>query len=140
MTNSILVLVFLILGALEATVFPLPLSLPLFIALVVHNKGEMMYPVAVVLGVYLDIMLLRPIGVTSVFFLGVTFLCFLYQRKYEVVTLPFVLLSSFFFSLCYLLTFHSSHIFLKSIVCIGFSVVSFYLVQQIQKRKETKRK
>jgi len=93
MKNLILFTSFILALLLEVTVVRLPLVLFLLLILFVRKKNPEIFVFALFIGILLDILNLQRIGITSMFFLALLFLVHLYDRKYEINTLPFVLIS-----------------------------------------------
>lgn len=86
---------------LEGTVTFLPVTLLLLIFLTVKKRETWIFPLAFLSGIFLDMFYLNNLGLTSLFFLTLVFLIFLYERKF-VISSPFFVL---FFSLIAGLTF-----------------------------------
>lgn len=80
---------------LEGTLTYLPITLLLLIFLTVQKRGNWIFPTAFFSGLVLDIFYLNPLGLTSLFFLIFLFLIFLYERKFEISSPFFILISSF---------------------------------------------
>ncbi len=93
MKNLILFTSFILALLLEVTVVRLPLVLFLLLIIFVRKKNSELFVFALFIGILLDILNLQRIGITSIFFLSLLFLVHLYDRKYEINTLPFVLIS-----------------------------------------------
>jgi cell shape-determining protein MreD len=93
MKNLILFTSFILALLLEVTVVRLPLVLFLLLIIFVRKKNPEIFVFALFIGILLDILNLQRIGITSMFFLALLFLVHLYDRKYEINTLPFVLIS-----------------------------------------------
>lgn len=86
---------------LEGTLTTIPFVLLLLIAVTVLIRNTVIFIPAFFLGILLDTMTLRPIGQTSMYFIFVLFLVFLYERKFEIQSLQFVTIASFFAVLGY---------------------------------------
>lgn len=90
---------------LQGTVTSLPLVLLCLILLAVKTRTSDVFLIAFLSGLILDIMLVHPIGESSIFFLTVLLVIFLYERKYELSSLVFIL------SVTGVMTFLSSFLF-----------------------------
>src|SRR5258708_2181014 len=90
---------------LEGTVTNLPLVVVCLLCLNILQRDPLIFIYTFLAGIFLDAFALRVLGMTSIYLLIVVFLIFLYQRKYEINTYPFVLIASFLGSLVYLLLF-----------------------------------
>jgi cell shape-determining protein MreD len=116
---------------LEATFTTFPLVFLILLIISIILKKTFIFPIAFFMGLLLDALSVRDIGSESIFFLVFLFLVFLYQKKFEIDTLPFVFLSSFLGSFLYLI-FSNTHNFLvlQSLVC-GFLALIFFKVFKI---------
>lgn len=88
----------LVLGVLTT----LPLALILFVVFYALKKELWLFTAAFFAGVILDLILVRTIGASSLFFVSFLFLVELYGRKFETATTPFVFIASFIGSILYL--------------------------------------
>lgn len=110
---------------LEGTVTTLPLVLLFLLALGIARQDEAVFVLALLAGILLDILALRPVGETGIFYVVFLFLVLLYDRKYEIHSLPFMVVSSFLGSFVYLLLFVRQEIFLQSVASVFLGVVIF---------------
>jgi len=90
---------------LEGTVTALPLVFVSLLCLTILLRNPFMFFVAFLSGIFLDVFAVRTVGQTSIFFLIAVLLIFLYQRKYEINSYPFVTFASFIGSFFYLFVF-----------------------------------
>lgn len=107
----------------------LPIS---FIVLLVWTiEGKTVIPLILVfmLGLILDIIFLRILGSSMLYFLFVMTLVFLYERKFEVASFLFVTLVSFFSTLFYFLLFFQQLALFQSGLCAGFGLGLFLLMR-----------
>jgi hypothetical protein len=120
-----LLILFLVVSLfLEGTVTAIPLVLVGLICLTIFNRNLFMFFLAFIIGIFLDIFAVRTVGETSIFFLFMVLLIFLYQRKYEINSYPFVLIGSFAGSLIYLVIFGYAHVLRQA---FANTVVAFLL-------------
>lgn len=112
---------------LQGTVTTVPLALVVLLISGIHVKQKA-FILAFFAGLLLDILLIRNLGITSLFFLIFSALFMLYQRKYEINSYPFVLVSSFAGSYLYLLLFERASILQAGISCI-IAVVLFAIIK-----------
>jgi hypothetical protein len=117
----------LLLVILEGSVSSLPWLVVWFLCLLIVRKSPWVLGLAFVCGMLLDIFLLRPVGETSLFLSVSLFLVWLYDRKYEIDSLPFVVFSSFGISFAYLLLFGAKQVLLQAGMSCVIGVV-FYLI------------
>ena len=124
MRYLILILGFL-LFVLESSVVTLPVVLLFLLFYTIITRSDYVFVIAFIVGIFLDMVMLRPLGFTSLYFLTILFLVFLYERKFEIGTIYFVMCAAFLSSFFYLLLFSRSFIFSQALVCAILSYV-FY--------------
>src|SRR6478609_4000726 len=100
----ILLILLLISVFLQGTVTTIPLGLVIILIMAILAK-EKVFIFAFISGILIDILTLQTLGASSLFFLIFSWLLILYQRKYEINSYPFVILSSFAGTYLYLLLF-----------------------------------
>lgn len=124
----IFILLFLVCIALSG-ITTIPLSLPLLIVCVVIFRRPWVFFIALALGLFLDLSLLRPLGQTGLFFVLAIFIVFLYERKFETQTGMFVFASSFLSSFVYLKVFGYNHVLEQTMVnsIIAISIFRFLI-------------
>lgn len=86
---------------LEATFISIPLSLSIILCLTIIAQEKALI-ISFLAGLVIDILSVHRLGSTSFLFLVFSCLIILYQRKYEINSYPFVLVSSFIGSVIYL--------------------------------------
>ncbi|CAN5203797.1 hypothetical protein BH11PAT1_BH11PAT1_1720 [soil metagenome] len=133
MTTFLLVF-FTIALLLEGIVTTLPLTLLALIILLLQKRAEWIFLLAFGSGLVLDILTLRPLGQTSIFFLIFLFLMLLYERKYEIQSMPFVMAVSGIGSVAYLLSVHSTMIFWQGVVSALIAGILFIFYRLQRKR------
>src|SRR5438046_2772111 len=87
---------------LQSVLVTWPLFLGLIACIVVIDKKPVVFLIAFLLGLILDSITFHPAGASSLFFICFLFLIFLYQRKFEIRTMPFLFFSSLIGSIIYL--------------------------------------
>lgn len=88
---------------LETTIITIPLVFLVLLNITVWKKEPWIFPIAFVIGVILDMLLSKTIGISSFYFTLFMFLVLSYQRKFEINTVYFIIASSFLGSLGFLL-------------------------------------
>lgn len=123
----------------EGTLTSLPLVLVCLLCLMIMKRDESVFILAMIAGLLLDILSLRPLGSTCLFFIIFVFLLLLYQRKYEIDSYPFVGFSAFCGTLLFLAIFGEGNIVLESLMstCIGLVLFAGTRLT-IRQRKEAK--
>lgn len=115
-------LLFCIAIGIEGVGFALPLSLVFLLILYVYKKPGYIFAAAFFVGMLHDIFLFQPLGRTSLFLLFFLFLVVSYERKFELLTLPFIVFSSFLGSLLFLLLFQGKLLILQSLIATSVAV------------------
>jgi len=123
----ILILILFFLSFLE-TITTLPLVLIVLLYLAIIFKRPMLFALAFFSGLFLDLFLLRILGQSSLFFAIFLVIVLLYERKFEIKTLPFVFIASFLGALFYLLTYGNDYIFVQALVSSVIAVLLFQFV------------
>lgn len=111
----------LVLGVLTT----LPLVLILLVVFYALKKELWFFTAAFFTGVILDLIFVRTIGTSSLFFVSFLLLVELYGRKFETATIPFILFASFIGSFSYLLIFGQSLVFAQSIISSALATLIF---------------
>lgn len=114
---------------LEGTVTTFPLVLVVLLCFTAITKNTVAFPVAFIAGMFLDILTIRTIGVSSIFFMVFLFMILLYQRKYEINSYPFVFFASFLGSLGFLLLSGRGNFFLDSLISSFIALLMFASVR-----------
>ncbi len=123
----------------ESIFTTLPVVLMTLVLITIFSKDHIVFSLAFLFGVLLDSLLVRHIGQTSVIFLFSVLLIFLYERKFETRSLPFVVGSSFVLSFFYLLFYQSPQIFLQIVTSSILTSFFFILLSAIAPARAAKR-
>lgn len=86
---------------LQAGVIGIPLALGFLVMMWILYQESWVIVTAFLAGILIDIVSFHMLGASSIFFLATFFLIQLYQRKFEIQSLPFVGTSVFVVSLFY---------------------------------------
>lgn len=114
----LLLFIALVFILLENVVTSLPLFLiAVLLMLILYSVkyNNLVFVLAFLGGLVLDLNAVRSLGGASLFLTCWLFFVLLYQRKYEIDTIPFVFVSSFFGTFLYLWFFGYEDIFIQSI-------------------------
>src|SRR3989344_7918039 len=123
------VILILILALLQTSVTTLPLVMLFFLNAAVVAKKTWIFPIAFLTGAVLDVLLLNPLGTTSLFLVIFLFIILLYDKKFDIQTFPFVFLASFIGSLIYFIIIsHIPNIFTQAIISAVISTLSFWIL------------
>lgn len=118
---------------LETTITTAPLILIMLLIMAVVSKKSWIFSIAFAEGLFLDLLSFNAVGKTSVFFAIFLLIILLYDRKFEIRTLPFVLISSFLGSLFYLIFFNHQSIFVQAVLSSVIAAILFLIVKRIMK-------
>ena len=99
--KSLLIVILAITIFLQTSFFNVPLVLGLLIMMWILYQAGWVIVTAFITGILIDILTFHTFGISSMFFLTSLFLVLLYQRKFEIQSVPFVSVSVFVFSLLY---------------------------------------
>ena len=122
-------LVLILIIFFEGAVTSLPLILIFLLCAMIIKKNLALFPIAFFAGILLDILQVRTVGSTSIYFLICLFLVLLYQKKYEINSYPFVAAAGFLGSAGFLLLFGSGNILIQSIFSVCFAVLLYALAK-----------
>lgn len=131
----ILSIILLIAVLIEATFTTIPLSLLLLINFLVLEKKSWVFIAAFLTGLMLDILTLRFLASTGLFFIIFLYVINLYEKKFETANIYFVLFSSFLGAFLYLNIFKISIVLPQALISAILGVVIFYLFTLLTKEK-----
>lgn len=119
---------------LEGTITSLPLVLLMLIFIATRFYHGNIFAIAFFAGLILDVMLVRHLGETSVYFLLILFLICMYERKYEISSPLFVTIITFVASCIYYFIFPVPQSFVQIVVATVLAFIGFSLVKQLERR------
>ena len=122
--------IFFIFLWLECVATTLPLLLVFTSIILILRRKLWVFGLAFFGGLILDVLRVHELGVTSIFLVVWLFLVLLYERKYEIATIQFVLASSFFGSLLYLWIFGYKDMLMQAVVSSMVSVALFWILRR----------
>lgn len=115
---------------IEGTLSSLPLTFIVLLIFLILKRDLNIFYIAFIAGIFLDLLSVRSVGITSVYLLVIFFAVLLYERKFETKSLPFVALASFFGSLGLLfITSFNSVIIFQAIVASSISLIIFKIYE-----------
>jgi cell shape-determining protein MreD len=120
----------------EATVVSLPLSFILLFCYSVLNRSGKVFATAFVTGLAIDILFLRPLGLTALYFLLFFTFVLLYQRKYEIRSYFFVTVGSFVGSYLYLQLLFGHVLPGQAVVSTVIAVLIFLIGKKLRRKKD----
>lgn len=119
---------------LESTLITLPLTLLIIIFASVVIKKNDIFILAFFSGLFLDILRLGTVGLSSAYFVVIVMVIFAYHKKLEITSLHFVLLITLFGVLGYLLLVGVNHIIFQSLVSTMLITISFFVSKKTNKK------
>jgi rod shape-determining protein MreD len=122
---------------LEVSVTTLPLTLLIILFLAVMKQGNEVFLIAFLAGLALDIFGFGRLGFSSLYFTFIVFLVYLYQKKFEIETVHFMILFSFFGSLIYLFLEGTGNFVFQSIFSTFLVFISFMVFRKFNKKIPT---
>jgi len=136
MIAILLSILLLISFVLESTITTIPLLLICLLCFAIAKRDMTVFLIAFFVGIWFDIATVHPVGATSLFFLLFIFLVFLYQRKYEIDSYPFVIMAAFLGSGIFLFVFGYENILFKAGISAFLAMLLFGIVTFQRKVKE----
>lgn len=109
---------------LESSFISFPFTFLFLLVLTITAKKQWIFAVSFLSGVLLDLLRLETLGQTSLFFVIFFFIVLLYDKKFDIQTYPFVLISSFLGSLLYLLILGS--LFLEQAIASSLMAILLF--------------
>lgn len=118
---------------LQGSLFSIPFIIPIILLYFIFSKKESAFFAAAVFGILIDILLLNPLGATSIFLIIFLFISTMYTRIFEAENFYFAAVFTLIGSGVYSYIFYPSDFVLKAIVCLAI-VVFVYLVMRAARR------
>ena len=131
----ILSFILLIAVLIEATFTTIPLALLLLINFLILEKKSWVFAASFFSGLALDILSLRYLGSTSLYFVIVLFIINLYERKFETSNIYFVLFTSFVGSFFYLTVFEVRLALSQAVLSAFLGSIIFFLMTILSKKE-----
>lgn len=119
----------------EATITTIPIVFSVLFAFGVIMRQSSMLVWSFVAGLLLDALTFHLLGMSSLFFLLFFGLVFLYERKFEVQSISFVLIFSYLGSLLYMILLGIGYSIILSIASTVIATICFLVVKQFYKKK-----
>lgn len=121
----------------ESSVFSLPFVFITLLLFAVISQSRRVFLSALISGIILDAMMVRTIGASSLFFCTFLFLVFLYQRKFEITSVYFVLVATGMGAFVYGVLFGMPHIWSYVIAsCLFAMLLCAVLLRRFKKSSE----
>lgn len=114
------------------TITTIPLALIVLLCLYIVFEKPTLFILAFFSGLFLDLFLLRILGQSSLFFVLFLIVVFMYERRFEIKTLPFVFIASFLGALFYLLTYGNNYVLGQTLVSSVIAVLLFNGLKKLE--------
>jgi hypothetical protein len=131
MVYSFIGIVFLLCLFLQGTLTNLPLLLVFLLLIYIYYRQDWVFLLAFFAGIALDIVTVRVVGGSSIFFLLFLVSVFLYQRKFEIGSPLFVFLALFLGTLIYAGIFGYPDSFLMALLLGVVGIGCFGLLRKM---------
>ena len=118
----------------ESSITSIPLVFLIILFLAVIRRSNEVFIIAFFSGLILDILSFGRIGFSSLYFTVFVFLIFMYQRKFEIETINFLVIFSFFGSFGYLFLTGSGSILVQSLFATLLMAFSFITFRKFNKK------
>ena len=132
----LVIFIFFLLLLIESTILSLPITLLYLLCLLVVRKNSLVLVIGFIAGLFLDMLLIRQFGITSMVIVTMLAITLLYQRKFEIASYYFIAIASFIMSLVYLFIFKTEHIFLLATISSILAILFFSILRSILGQKE----
>lgn len=125
-----LILIFLIVIDI-LDIAALPLICLLLLTIFLKDKKSWVFGFAFISGLIVDILLARPFGQTSLFFVTFVFIVLLYGRKFEIQSPFFILLSAFLGEILYLFLFNYNYAIQQAFISSVAAIILWKIIHKI---------
>lgn len=122
--------------AFEATLIQIPLTLTMLLSIGILEKRGWILFVGLVAGLLLDSLTFRFMGISSLFFLCVLFLLYLYGKKFEIQHIGFDIFFCFTMSSIYGVFFGNQQPFLGALIACICLFCLLFPIQFFRTRKQ----
>ena len=124
-----------LLGILEATGIGIPVVLDFIFLYYINTSKPDVFGWGLLGGIILDVVFLKTIGATSIFFMLFLCIVFLYERKFEILTIPFVFLATFLGGLFYMNMMGYYDVFQYALINSLLTVLCFKILTKISNNR-----
>lgn len=124
------VIVLTIVFLLESTLTTLPLLFLTLLLCYVSKKDSILFPLAFLFGLFIDITLLQNLGYSSLFFVVLLFIIFSYERKFEVQSTSFIFFASFLGSVGYIFLLSDKDVLSHAFITAFFTSILFVIIKR----------
>jgi cell shape-determining protein MreD len=116
---------------LEASLTTIPFVFLILLCFLVLSRENWLFVFAFVVGLVLDLVTFKTLGLSSIFFVTFLFLVLLYQSKFEIATNTFIFFASLLGSLGYLMFLgYNNNLIFQAILSSIIGLLLFKLIQR----------
>jgi cell shape-determining protein MreD len=108
----------------------IPFSIGLVILSAVLFRKSWVFFLALILGLFLDLGMMRILGYSSLILTFIVLMVFLYEKKFETQTVPFVFISIFLGSMLFLKIFGYQQLILQALANSLLGVLVFKIIHR----------
>lgn len=127
---AILFALLVILVIIASGITTIPFSVGLVILSAVLFRKSWVFFLALILGLFLDLVMMRTLGYAGLVLTAFVLMVFLYERKFETQTVPFVFISIFLGSMLFLKIFGYQQIILQALANSLLGVLVFKIIHR----------
>ena len=127
--NWFFIILVVIMGIfLEGVLLKIPFVLIMLLLLVVFIQKPWVISLSIPIGLILDSVLFRTLGISSLFFAVMMGLAFAYGRKFEIQSIAFIIFSTVLSVTGYLLIFGYQNLILQLVLSMFVAVGGFFVI------------
>ena len=117
---------------LEASLTTIPFVFLILLCFLVLSRENWLFIFAFAIGLILDLVTFKTLGLSSIFFVTILFLVLLYQSKFEIATNAFIFFASLLGSFGYLLFLGYKDILFQAIFSSIIGLILFKVIQKLK--------
>ena len=121
---------------LESSITTIPLILLVLLVSTVVIKDDIVFLLAFIFGILLDVLTFKTIGLSSAFFTFLVFLILIYEKKFEINTLSFIAFSTLLSSFLFLIFFQRGNIIVQSLVSTAIGLIFFAAFKKLSYKRQ----
>lgn len=134
MKQMILLLLLGISIVLQTTQTMIPLTMLVLLILFIRYQAVWVVLLAYIAGLLLDTMLVRSVGVMSIYFLVLFCIVYVYQRKFEIQSIYFLVFAATIATIAYSMLFDPFQLVVNTLcICLLSLVCSFLFIPKQQR-------
>lgn len=132
----LLIILLIISLILESSITTIPLILLILLVSTVVSRDDIVFLLAFIFGILLDILTFKAVGVSSVFFTFLVFLILIYEKKFEINTPSFTVFSTLLSSILFLIFFQRGNVIIQSLISTVISLILFATFKKLNYKRQ----